>query len=85
MGSRALAIKLGILIVILQLIGFILFSIRFVFFSDIEDPWWQSIFLAISGFNNAGFTINQNSASLSIFQTDRFITSILTGPFILED
>ena len=78
-GVGALAIKLVILIVILQLIGFILFSIRFVFFSDIEDPWWQSIFLAISGFNNAGFTITQNSASLSIFQTDRFITSILTG------
>ena len=82
-GVGALAIRLVILIVILQLIGFMLFSIRFVFFSDIEDPWWQSIFLAISGFNNAGFTITQNSASLSIFQTDRFITSILTGLTIL--
>ena len=84
LGSvRTLAIKLVILIIIIQIIGFILFSIRFAFFSDIADPWWQAIFLAISGFNNAGFTITQNSASISIFQTDRFIISILTGLTIL--
>ena len=39
---------------------------------------WQGLFHAVSGFNNAGFTIIPDSDSLASFQSDYFILTIMT-------
>lgn len=62
----------------IQLLGFLVFFWRFGFtshpvFDTVGEAAWQAAFLAASAFNNAGFSILPESASLEAFRTERWI------------
>ena len=50
-----------------QAVGFVLLLTHFARHFDAGQALWHSLFLAISGFNNAGFNIVKGSDSLSMF------------------
>ena len=70
---------------VFQLLGGGILSLRF--HSSLEMGWaqaaWQGFFHAVSGFNNAGFTIVPNSRSLSVFSDDFLIIGVMTLLIIL--
>ena len=70
---------------IFQLLGGTILTLRF--HDSFEMGWaqaiWQGYFHAISGFNNAGFTIIPNSQSLSIFYNDYLVIGVITLLIIL--
>lgn len=45
-----------------------------------ENPWWWSLFHAISAFNNAGFSLNNNN--LENFRTDGVVSLVIAGLLI---
>ena len=55
----------------MQLIGFAVLLPRLLMLFEPGEAIWQSLFQAVSAFNNAGFVILPDSASLSAFQDDR--------------
>jgi trk system potassium uptake protein TrkH len=69
-GLVRLAIRIVIVAVAIQFVGFIALTVRFLAVMDPVDAVGQGLFLAVSGFNNAGFTALPESASLSAYQTD---------------
>ena len=69
-GLVRLAIRIVIVAVAIQLVGFIVLTIRFLSIMDARDAVGQGLFLAVSGFNSAGFVALPETASLSAFQTD---------------
>ena len=70
---------------IFQMIGGAILTVRFheSFGMNWEQAAWQGLFHAISGFNNAGFTIIPNSQSLSIFYGDFLVIGVMTVLIIL--
>ena len=50
-----------------QAAGFVLLMTHFIRRFDFGEAVWHSLFLAVSGFNNAGFNIVKGSDSLSLF------------------
>ncbi len=73
-----LTIHVGTLSMVIQLLGFLLFFWRFAFiprpvFDSLREAAWQAAFLSASTFNNAGFNILPESASLEIFRTELWI------------
>ena len=70
---------------IFQIVGGAILAVRF--HESVGMDWqqavWQGFFHAISGFNNAGFTIIPNSQSLSIFSSDFLVIGVMTILIIL--
>ena len=67
-----------------QAVTFGVLFARLVFKQPAGEAFWHSLFHAVSGFNNAGFTIFPESHSLSAFQSDPVVlwaigVSILLG------
>lgn len=83
MGGATLggAIKLGRYVILfalaVQLTGFVLLFVRFLFEFSIADAAWHSLFHSVSAFNNAGFTIFEDSVSLSRFESDPTTLAII--------
>ncbi|MCZ6614263.1 MAG: Trk family potassium uptake protein [Chloroflexi bacterium] len=82
MSQRTDLVRLTIQVVaislLIQLLAFVLFLWRFAFTSDpvfdsVGEAAWQAAFLSASAFNNAGFSILPDSASLEAFRTDLWI------------
>lgn len=68
--------------VAIQVVGFFILGIRFSF---LHAPWeavWHGAFLAVSGFNNAGFVSLPDAESLMEFRHDRVIIGTI-GVLIL--
>lgn len=63
--------------VAVQAIGFVVLFIRLVFEYPVGEALWQSAFHSVSAFNNAGFTIFEDSESLSRFQSDPISLAII--------
>ena len=63
----------------LQVLGGIVLSLRFRSAFDWEwsQALWQGFFHAVSGFNNAGFTIMEGSRSLSYFASDVIVVGVM--------
>lgn len=83
MGGATLggAIKLGRYVIVfalgVQVVGFVLLFVRFLFEFSVADAAWHSLFHSVSAFNNAGFTIFEDSDSLSRFQSDPATLAII--------
>lgn len=80
-GLVKLAIRIVIVAVAIQFVGFVALTVRFLAIMDPADAVGQGLFLAVSGFNGAGFTILPDSASLSAYQTDVTVI-VVTGLLI---
>ena len=80
-GLIGLARRIVIVIVSIQIIGFLVLFIGLIDKYPINEAWWLSLFHSISGFNNAGFVIFPDSVSLSIFKTDYIV--LLTMSFLI--
>lgn len=59
--------------VAIQIVGFVVLFVRFDSLYSTGDAVWHSLFQAVSGFNNAGFTSIPDSENLSSFQTDKLV------------
>jgi trk system potassium uptake protein TrkH len=62
---------------IVQAAGFALLFPRFLFLFSPGQAAWQALFHSISAFNNAGFAILPDSASLDAFQHDTIVLSVI--------
>lgn len=69
-GLATLSRRIVLLVVAIQIIGFILLLIRLMNEYPLWTAIWQSAFHSVSGFNNAGFAIFPESHSLSAFRGD---------------
>ena len=72
-GLMRLTIQIVTLAMILQIAGFFLFFWRFIPLFDTGEAAWQAAFLSVSSFNNAGFNILPDSASLARFQKEAWV------------
>ncbi len=82
-GLVRLAVQVASVALILQLVGFLLLLWRLLPLFDLEQAVWQALFLAVSAFNNAGFTILPESASLARFQRETWVLGIVGMLIIL--
>ena len=84
-GSASLggAVALGRYVVIfalaVQAVGFVVLFVRFLFDFSVAEAAWYGLFHSVSAFNNAGFTIFEDSANLSRFQSDPATLAIIGG------
>ena len=83
-GLVRLSIRIVLVAAGIQLAGFVALLVRFSLHPDFPpaEAIWQAAFHAVSGFNNAGFVVLPETASLSAFQTDRALLAII-GVLIL--
>ena len=83
MSQRTDLVRLTIQVVaislLIQLLGFVLFLWQFAFTPEplfgesVGEAAWHAAFLSASAFNNAGFSILPESASLEVFRTELWI------------
>ena len=76
-GLQRLSVAIVITAVSIQIFGFIAFFSRFIFIYEPGEALWQSLFLAVSGFNNAGIFIFPEKAGLLAHQGDFVLLAIL--------
>jgi trk system potassium uptake protein TrkH len=69
-GLVRLTIRIVIVVVAIQIVGFLVLFLRLLSEYPVATALWQSGFHAVSSFNNAGFVIFPDSKSLSSFQGD---------------
>ena len=82
-GIQSLSIAIVGTAVAIQLVGFILLLIRFLFLYPLDEAIWQSLFHSVSAFNNAGFLSFNSTEGLIEFQSDFIVISIMTWLIIL--
>jgi len=77
-GLMRLTIQIVSVSVIIQLAGFLVFFWRFTSLPQFEpgQAAWQAGFLSVSAFNNAGFNILPDSASLAMFQEEMWVLGV---------
>ncbi len=66
----SITVRIVIWAVVVQVVGFAALLARFLFIYPPGEAFWHSLFQAVSGFNNAGFTSISGSANLSAFRED---------------
>jgi trk system potassium uptake protein TrkH len=76
-GVVRLARNIFLVVAAIQLLGFFALLIRFSIDAPFGTAAWQALFHAVSAFNNAGFDIVPESASLSRFAQDYAIIGIM--------
>jgi len=69
-GLISLTLRIVFVVVAIQILGFLVLFARLIYEYPLATALWQAGFLAVSGFNNAGFVIFPGSQSLSAFQQD---------------
>ncbi|MDP6824164.1 MAG: potassium transporter TrkG [Dehalococcoidia bacterium] len=92
-GLPVLIRRIVVLSVAIQLIGTALLFLRFYVFGSLWDgisfgaALWQSAFLGVSAFNNAGLVIlpgeHVPGASLAAFRSDEWVLGIVAGLIVL--
>ena len=60
-----------------QAVGFVILALRLLFDFSAGSAVWHGLFLAVSGFNNAGFSILPESSSLAGYRTDVLIVGLV--------
>ncbi len=63
--------------VAIQAVGFLFLLIRFLSRFSVGEASWQALFHSISAFNNAGFVILPDSASLADFRQDYMVLAVM--------
>ena len=81
-GIQRLSVAIVITAVAIQIFGFLAFFARLVFVYEPGEALWQALFLAVSGFNNAGIFIFPEKSGLLAHQGDLVLLAIL-GTLIL--
>ena len=83
--ERITSITVRILIwaVAIQVVGFVALLVGFLAVYPPAEAVWHSVFQAVSGFNNAGFTSISDSASLSTFREDPSIIGTIAVLILL--
>jgi trk system potassium uptake protein TrkH len=77
-GSVTRVVRLVVLLATaIQLVGFLVLFFRFLALFPVGEAAWQALYHAISGFNNAGFIILPDSASLLAYQKDHLVLATL--------
>ena len=76
-GLVNLTVRIVMVAAAIQFVGFIALLARFLFLYPPAEAVWQAAFHAVSGFNNAGFVVLPDTASLSAFQTDGAVLSTI--------
>ena len=76
-GLARIAVRIVLVAVAIQLVGFAGLLARFLFLYPPAEAVWQAVFHAVSAFNNAGFTMLPDGSSVSGFQTDRAVLGII--------
>ena len=69
-GLIRLTLRIVLVVVSIQLIGFLILLLSLMGEYPLSTALWQSAFHAVSGFNNAGFVIFPDSQSLDAFWRD---------------
>ena len=82
-GLLRLTVQVVILTLIIQVVAFLILLWRFLPQYQAGEATWQAVFLAISGFNNAGFNILPESKSLAIFGGEIWVIGTVTILIIL--
>ena len=75
-GLVRLTIQIVVVALIIQLAGFLVLFWRFLPLFEPGQAAWQAAFLSISAFNNAGFNILPDSASLARFQGEMWVLGV---------
>ncbi len=76
-GLVELTMRIVAVAVAIQIVGFVALAIRFWFLYPPGDALWQAVFLAVSGFNNAGFIIFQEEGGTAAFRTDGAVMGVI--------
>ncbi len=79
----SITVRIVIWAVAIQVVGFVVLLVRFLMIYPPEEAVWHSVFQAVSGFNNAGFTSIPDSASLSAFREDPAIIGTIAVLILL--
>ncbi len=66
----SITVRIVIWAVAIQIIGFLVLLAQLLALYPLDEAIWHSVFQAVSGFNNAGFTSIPDSSSLSAFRED---------------
>lgn len=86
-GLARLAIQIVLVVTGIQVVGFIVLSLRFSTLYAPGEALWQGLFHSVSGFNNAGFVVlptdDPTSVSLSEFRLDKIVLGIIGGLIFL--
>jgi trk system potassium uptake protein TrkH len=82
-GLLRLSIQVVSMSLFFQLAGFLIFLWRFLPIFEPGEAVWQALFLAVSGFNNAGFNIIPESASVVLFRKEMWVIGSLTALIIV--
>ena len=92
-GLPSLIRRIVVLSITIQLIGSVMLFLRFYVFGSLWDgissgtALWQSAFLGVSAFNNAGLVILPSDhipgASLEAFRSDEWVLGIIAGLIVL--
>ena len=77
-GIVKLVIRIVLISISVQMIGFIIYLIKFSTEMDLKNAIPHAIFLSVSAFNNAGFTAFINSESLGSYQQDPVVIATTT-------
>jgi trk system potassium uptake protein TrkH len=72
-GIVKLVVRIVLIAISIQMIGFMIYLVKFLTEMDVKNAIPHAIFLSVSAFNNAGFTAFINSESLSLYQQDPVI------------
>ncbi|MAO89645.1 MAG: hypothetical protein CL880_03790 [Dehalococcoidia bacterium] len=80
-GVVQLVIRIVVISISVQIIGFLVYLIKLLTEMDLKNAIPHALFLSVSAFNNAGFTVFVNSDSVSAYQQD--ITIIITTTILI--
>ena len=84
-GIQRLSVTIVAAAISIQVIGFFALFARFLFLESPGEAAWQALFHSVSGFNNAGFVILNQSDGLHAFREDFIVLSIIGWLIILGD
>ncbi len=76
-GLVQITIRIVILAVFIQFIGFLFLFLKYAFNYSIQEATWLAIFHSVSGFNNAGFIIFSETDINSHVKNDAYFTWVI--------
>ena len=82
-GIQRLSVTIVVAAISIQVVGFFALFARFLFLEPPGEAAWQALFHSVSGFNNAGFVILNQSDGLHAFREDFIVLSIIGWLIIL--
>ncbi|MBT9130043.1 MAG: Ktr system potassium uptake protein B [candidate division WS2 bacterium] len=82
-GAVKLVKLIAFFVLVIEITGALLLSLRFIPRFGLIDGLWKSLFHSVSAFNNAGFDIMGNFKSLTEYVSDPFVNIIISTLIII--